>query len=394
MADPSAVARRVDERFDDQLAFLRALVEQPSCTRERDDVEAAARVIDARAAELGLPCERVPDSTGAYADHRVFRTPATGERDVAIALVGHADTVFPRSLGFFGYSRDGDVARGPGVLDMKSGLTSILCALDAVRVAAPDAWGRLRVRFVCNTDEEVGSTSSRALFERLAPITSAALVFEAGRRGDAVVTRRKGGAVLRIGAIGRAAHAGNAHERGVSAVHALALLVPRLEALTDYDRGVTVNVGVFRGGTAKNTVPEHATCEVDARFVRAADGEALMRAIRELVDAPGLPPRLTPAKLELDGGITRPPMEPTDASVALRERYEAHARAAGLGGGEAPLQGGGSDANLLAAFGVPSIDGLGPYGEHFHETGEWCSVESLRRKTQALARFLLEEAGP
>src|SRR5690606_36237980 len=140
----------------------------------------------------------------------------------------------------------------------------------------------------------------------------------------------------------------------------------------DYARGVTVNVGVFEGGTAKNTVPERARCLIDARFVRGEDGPWLERSIAALAADPfagldGVPEKLRALVFTTQGGVTRPPMEASAGAQALRAAYERHAAAAGLGVGEAPLQGGGSDANLLAAAGVPSIDGLGPYGQHFHE---------------------------
>ena len=386
-----AVAVAVTERFESyQVPFLARLVEQPSCTREPEDVEAAARIVDEQAESIGLVRRLHPDPDGHFADHRTYTMPRACGEEPAIALVGHVDTVFPRSLGFFGFRRDGDVAHGPGALDMKSGLSAILFALDAVKRASPDTFRELLVRFVCNTDEEVGSPSSRALFQRLAPHTTEALVLEAGREADRIVTCRKGGAVFRIEARGRAAHAGNHHEQGANAVHALALLVPRLEALTDYERGVTVNVGLFHGGTAKNTVPESAWVELDARFIRAADGDELVASIRTVVAEPALPDRLRlrDVQLSLSGGITRPPMEPTDATQALRARYEEQAEAVGLGSGEAPLQGGGSDANLLASAGVPCIDGLGPFGRFFHQREEHCFLDSLHRRTQALARFL------
>jgi glutamate carboxypeptidase len=375
---------------------LRALVEQPSCTREPEDVEMAARIVDAMAERVGLTRRAVPDASGRFADHRVYATPAVGDDTNALALVGHVDTVFPRAMGFTGFTRDGDVMRGPGVLDMKSGLSAILFALAAVREAAPERFAMLRARFVCVSDEEVGSPSSAPLHRELAARTEAALVFEAGRAEDRIVTRRKGGAVFDLEARGKAAHAGNRHAEGVSAIHGLALLVPRLEALTDYARGVTVNVGIFEGGTAKNTVPEHARCQLDARFVAGEDGPWLERTIAALAADPfgeiEVPEKLRSLAFSMRGGVTRPPMEATEASQRLRLAYERHAAEAGLAVGEAPLQGGGSDANLFAAAGVPSIDGLGPYGKHFHEREEWSSVESLRRRTEALATFLLEHA--
>lgn len=377
-----------------QVPFFRALVEQPSCTREKDDVEAAAQMLDGMAEEIGLARSVHADPSGTFADHRVYSTPGEGP---AIALVGHVDTVFPRAMGFFGFMREGDVVRGPGVLDMKSGLSSILFALRAIRETSPAAFDRLAVRFVCVSDEEVGSPSSAPLFRSLAPALEGALVFEAGRKEDRIVVARKGGGVYDIDVHGRAAHSGNKHEEGVSAIHGLAILVARIEAMTDYERGVTLNVGIIEGGTAKNTVPEHARAQIDARFVRASDGAWIDETLAELARDPfaylDVPPKLRALKIALRGGTTRPPMEPSDASRALREAYEAHAAAVGLGTGEAPLQGGGSDANLLSAAGVPSIDGLGPYGQHFHEREEWSSLESLRRRTEALATYLMSRSG-
>jgi glutamate carboxypeptidase len=368
-------------------------------------VEAAARILDAEAEALGLRIERVPDPKGVFADHRVYSTPATRGDDVTLALVGHVDTVYPASMGFLRMTRDdgpagpatGDVVRGPGVLDMKSGLTAMLCALRAVRAVTPERWARLRLRIVCVSDEEVGSPSSAALYERLAPRLSGGLVFEAGRAGDRIVTSRAGSASFEIVVHGRAAHAGNHHAQGINAIAVLARLVLRAEAITDYARGILVNVGIIAGGTAKNTVPELARCVVDSRFLTVADAHEVVDRLRALAadpfgDEPDVPARLREARVELLGGIARPPMEVIEGTQALRLRYEAHAAAAGLSVGEAPRQGGGSDANLLAALGVPCIDGLGPAGEHFHHPKEWSSLASLRRRTQALACLLAEEA--
>ncbi len=383
----------------EQIPFLRELVEQPSYSAAPEDVEAAARIVDQRAAAIGLSCSVHPDPSGTYASHRVFATPATGAEDRALALIGHVDTVFPRRLGFLHFERDGDTIRGPGVLDMKSGLSAVLFALRAVREVAQERWASLRVRFVLNSEEEVGSPSSRGVLESLAPLTTEALVFEAGRDEDRIITARKGLGKLRIEATGRSAHAGLEHVRGVNAIHALALVIPRVEALTDYARGVSLNVGLVRGGTAKNTVPDSASCDIDGRFQTAREADETLAALRALLAAPfegvsGVPDKLRDhARLVLSGGVTRPPMEPTPASQELRCRYEIGAAAVGLGVGEAPLQAGGSDANLLAAFGVPVIDGLGPYGKNFHRVDEWSSLESLRRRTAALARFLLAD-GP
>lgn len=396
----AALQSAVDDDFEAlQVPWLRRLVDQPSHTYARPDVEAAAHIVDEAAAELGLARQVHPDPEGRFADHRVYTTAATGPEDRALALIGHIDTVFPRSLNFLEFRRElgDDAAYGPGVLDMKSGITSIFFALRALQRAAPALHAGLRARVVIVSDEEVGSPSSHALYDRLAPLTTAGLVFESGRAQDRIVTARKGGGVYTITVHGKAAHAGVDHRAGVNAIHALALMIPRIEGLTDYSRGVTLNVGLIEGGTAKNTVPERASCQVDARFETVADAQRVGAALQALVDDPfaglhGVPEVLRAVRVELRGGVTRPPMEPIAASQRLRLAYEPYAAAVGLQVGEAKLQGGGSDANLLVALGVPCIDGLGPFGEYFHQVREWCSLGSLRRRTAALAWFLAERA--
>ncbi len=401
----SELCAAVEESFEArQVPLLRRLVEQPSFTAAKDDVEAAAAIVDDAARELGMVVERVPDARGEFADHRIYRTPATRELAKSLALVGHIDTVYPRSLGFLDFVRDegdagletGDIVRGPGVLDMKSGLTAILGAIAAVQRVLGRRADALPLRFVCVSDEEVGSPSSEPIYRGLSSRLTGALVFEAGRDRDLVVTRRKGGGMFELVVHGKAAHAGNDHASGVNAIHALALLVPRIEALTDYARGVTVNVGVISGGTSKNTVPARASALVDTRFDTLADAERTIAALRALAARPFAPRDWAPARLravtaELGGSMTRPPMEANEDTQALRRRYELHAASVGLGVGEAPRQGGGSDGNLLAAYGVPTIDGLGPFGKHFHDVQEWSSLASLAKKTQALACLLAEE---
>ncbi len=375
----------VDACFEShQVPLLRRLVEQPSYTERAADVEAAQQILDAECQALGLCVER--HSGGDFADHRVYRTPGCAADAPGLALVGHMDTVFPPRLGFLHFEREGDVIRGPGVLDMKSGLTLVLFALRALRQVDPARFATLKARFVCVSDEEIGSLSSAGLYARLAPLIRGALVFEAGRLEDAIVVARKGSAVFTLRAQGRAAHAGNRYFEGVSAVHALSLAIPKVEALSQKG-GVTANVGLITGGTARNTVPDEAHCLIDVRFTRAEQVEPLRQALQQIADAP-LPGRLAGARVELEGRISRPPMEATEASRALLEAYATHARPLGFASEPAPLQGGGSDANLLAARGVPCIDGLGPFGRNFHRVDEWSSLDSLRRRTIALAHFL------
>jgi glutamate carboxypeptidase len=166
----------------------------------------------------------------------------------------------------------------------------------------------------------------------------------------------------------------------------MARFVDAAQGLTDYDRGVTVNVGVFSGGTGKNVVPDRAEAQMDLRFVTREDGERLLADLRAAADRAAA--SVAGTRIEIHGGPSRPPLERTDASAALRLEYAACARAHGLGDGEAPLVGGGSDASTAGALGIASIDGLGPRGSGFHTREERIELGTLVPKAQALARFL------
>ena len=366
-------------------AMEHALAELVEVNSFTENVE-GGRKVGAMLAELyaiqGLESRRVQSTR--YADHLVVTSAWTTLGQSPIALVGHLDTVFPPGL-FEGYKRDGDLARGPGVLDMKGGLVVVAWALKALaEVGALTELPGLRLVIVA--DEEVGSPEGKTVIQNTIAGARAALVFEAGRKNDLVITRRKGtGAVTAI-AHGKAAHAGNAHKEGANALWALARLVDRAQGLTDYARGITVNVGKVTGGTSKNTVPDRAEALVDFRFETRADGDALMTALAQIAEASAASVQGT--RISLEGGIARLPLERTAASAQLMTAYGEAAHASGLGSGEAALIGGGSDASTSHAMGIPSIDGLGPRGIGFHTQDEQIEVRTLVSKAQALARFL------
>ncbi len=318
-----------------------------------------------------------------FADHLIFSTVGR-EGHAPVALVGHLDTVFPPGT-FEGYRRDGDLARGPGVLDMKGGLVVVAWALQALAETG-DLSALPPLRVVIVSDEEVGSPEGQGVIRQAIAGGSSCLVFEAGRKGDLVITRRKGTGGMTAIARGKAAHAGVSHREGVNALWALSRFVDRVQQLTDYDRGVTVNVGKVVGGQGKNTVPDLAEAQLDLRFCTRQDGEALVAAVHEAASlaAEGVPG----ASIELQGGVARLPLERTEESVRLMESYLEAARQSGLGGGEAPLIGGGSDASTSSSMGIASIDGLGPRGIGFHTQDEQIEVATLVAKAQALARFL------
>lgn len=366
---------------------IERLVAVNSYTENREGGRVVGEMLAAELAAIdGVSVRVIPSQR--FAPHLVAATRAAeGSAEGAVAIVGHLDTVFPPGT-FEGFRRDGALVRGPGVLDMKGGLVVAVEALRAI--AAAGLMGRAKVRFAIVSDEEVGSPESQPLLQRELAGAACALVLEAGRAQDSVITARKGTGSARAIATGKAAHAGNAHAQGANAIWALARFIDRAQALTEYGRGVTVNVGKVSGGQSKNTVPDQAECAIDFRFERIADGEATFAALRA---AAGEAAASVPGThLALDGGPARLPLERSAANVALYQEYAAHARAAGLGDGEAPLLGGGSDASTTAAMGVASIDGLGPRGSGFHTRDELIEVGTLVPKAEAMAAFLAGRA--
>lgn len=360
-------------------ALTRAWVEVNSYSKNIPGVNACGEQL-ARAFQLpglSLRVERGRESSG---DHLFWSTTAAA-RTSPILLIGHHDTVFPPGR-FDGYQVTDGRGHGPGCFDMKGGLAVIWGVLSTLSEAGVLSGMPLVLASVA--DEEVGSLDSKPHLEELASRASCALVFESGRPQDRIVTQRRGGGTLRIRVAGRAAHSGNAHADGANAIWSLSRFIDAAQGCTDYGRGLTVNVGLVQGGTSPNTVPQDAEATVDLRFETTADAQALIDQLRRLAAECALPG----TRIELEGGIKRLPMEKTPASDLLYRQYAACQREAGLGDGEQPLVGGGSDANTVAGVGLPAIDGLGPRGGGFHTLDEFVELDSFGPKAEALLRFL------
>ena len=302
--------------------------------------------------------------------------PARGGRK-PILLLGHLDTVWPlgtlRTMPW--RMRDGRIY-GPGVLDMKSGVAMALTAIRALTqlgVSRP-------ITLLLNPDEEVGSPASRPITERLALVSQAVLVLEPAQ-GLAAKTARKGVGGYRIDVTGVASHSGVDFASGHSAILELARLIEKVAGFTDLRVGRTVNPGVISGGTRANVVAQHAFAEVDVRIVRASDAARVDRLFRSLRCS-------DPAcKLQITGGINRPPMERKPGTVALYKQARKLAAELGFQLDEAS-SGGASDGNFTAALGVPTLDGLGAVGEGAHATHESILIDHLIPRTALLAALL------
>ncbi len=227
-----------------------------------------------------------------------------------VLLLGHYDTVYDLgTLKTMPWREQGGKLSGPGVFDMKSGIVQIMYALRALREVAGGLPRPVKVWLV--SDEEIGSDSSRALTEKLASQCAAALVCEPSGPGGAVKTARKGVGDFVVKVTGRASHAGLDFEKGQSAIQELAHQIHAIAHLTDLKRGVTLNVGVIRGGTRTNVVAGEAVAEVDLRIGKKSDGPVMERKVK------ALKPVNRNCKLEITGGVNRPPLERTKAVAAL-----------------------------------------------------------------------------
>lgn len=371
-------------RTGEMLVLTEALVRINSFTKNVPGVDAVGEKLCEALSDLPLEVSRVDGSP--WGAHYAFATKAAASGPCTL-LIGHHDTVFPPGS-FEGFRADGTHAYGPGVLDMKGGLALIVCVLHCLYDAG--VLEALPLRFVSVSDEEVGSPNSRSLLCDLASSAREALVFEAGRAHDAIVTARRGTGFARVCAHGRAAHAGNALKEGRNAIWALARFIDRAQALNERIPGASLNTGLVHGGSSRNTVPAFAEAELDLRVDDATSQQQLFAALERC--AQEVSGELEGTRVELELTMTRDPWERSEASVALCQRYLACQREAGLSGGEAPRQGGGSDANTVAACGLPVIDGLGPRGSGFHTPHEQVEIASFPLKAEALLRFLLSLA--
>ena len=291
-------------------------------------MQAVANLVAGQLRTLGLAVELRPSAR--FGPHLLFSSgPANG---APVFLLGHTDTVFAPGT-FEGFRREGGRAVGPGAFDMKGGIAVMLFGLVAAKRAG--LLERVPVKGILVADEEVGSPESQGIIRTHATGAACALGFESGRPGDLLITRRKGVGSLHAEARGIAAHAGNEHDKGRNAIWSIARFIDRAQALTDYERGRTVNVGLVSGGTTKNTVPAGARCEVDLRFETVEDGRALGEAVEALAADAAVPG----TTLAISRGAWRDPLERTQASSALAKEYGDCQRESGLGQGEAPLVG-------------------------------------------------------
>jgi glutamate carboxypeptidase len=372
------------ERCDRIVSTIRELVEIESPSDNKAAVDRLGEAIAKKFTALGgrVRIHRASDFGNHLQVDFAGRAHAT-----PVLLLGHYDTVYPLgTLATMPCRVAGNKLTGPGVLDMKSGIAMMLHA-----IAALQDWshrdgqgGELSrpVTVLLVSDEEVGSDSSRSITEGLARKASAVLVLEPAYGSEgAVKTARKGVGGYEIKVTGKAAHSGLDFEKGVNAIVELARQIEKVTSFTDLKKGLTVNVGIVSGGSRVNVVPAEAAAQVDVRIARLKDAAGIdkkMHSLRAINRK---------CRVEISGGINRPPMERTPGVAALYTKAGAIARDLGWKLGQAAV-GGGSDGNFTAALGIPTLDGLGGVGDGAHAQHEHILISELPRRAALLAGLI------
>jgi glutamate carboxypeptidase len=356
---------------------LEALVTRESPSSDAAAVSALAEWVRSRLAASGIPAERI-----AFEGRGDGVLARLGPESGGTLLLGHLDTVWPvGTLATQPFHAGGNVAMGPGVFDMKSGLAVLLAVFSA---AGEKTFVTARgVSLLLTSDEEVGSVASRERILEEARRRERVFVLEPSGDGGAAKVARKGVGVAVARFHGVPAHSGLEPEKGASALLEMARFVLRADALADRNAGTTVVPTLASAGSARNVVPPGAELTVDFRFWTAAEGERICEGLKAYA------PSDTRVGTEVSAAVSRPPMEPTPESLALHRTARAVAAALGFGLAAARV-GGASDGNLTAAAGIPTLDGLGPRGGGAHARGEHVELDDLPRRAALVAALLAE----
>jgi glutamate carboxypeptidase len=376
---PNEFLRALKPRLPEMLSTLQKLVLAESPSLEKEPADLCCDILAEEWHKRGASVERIIQKVRGD-QLRITWRPQKSRPEGQFLVLGHYDTVYScGALDKMPFRVAGGKAYGPGIFDMKAGLTQALFALDALKQTKVPL--RHRLVFLWTSDEEIGSDASRKLIETEARHSDAVFVLEPslGPKG-LLKTARKGVGEAELIVHGRASHAGLAPQEGVNAIHELSRQLLRIQEWNDLRRGVTVNADLIEGGTRVNVIAEHARAILDLRALRVSD----MRRIERKLHA--LRPILSGAQLEVRGGFNRAPLE-RKSSAALFVEAKTLAAQMGVTLGECTA-GGGSDGNLTAAVGTPTLDGLGAVGHGAHSVDEHILINTMPARAALLAALL------
>ncbi|MGM4930393.1 M20 family metallopeptidase [Tardiphaga sp. 619_E2_N8_5] len=361
--------------------LLRDVVNIDSGSFDKEGVDAVGARFEQHFADYGIETWREPHDVYGDAVHGLITKPGSNEKP--ILLMGHRDTVFPKGeVAKRPFTIKDNLAHGPGVADMKAGVVINVFVAAALKKfdAAP-----CPIKLLITGDEEIASRSSRPIIEREGRAARAVYNSEPGRPTGNITTGRKGGVFMRFEVFGKAAHSGNNFSVGISAIGELAHKIVQIHALTDMDKGITLNVGLVSGGQSVNTTAPHAEGEIDFRYIDPADRATIMGAIESIIATSTVPG--TTAKLHINGEFL--PLVQDAAAKAMFEAYQAAAVDSGLTTLTGEFAGGCADSGFTASVGTPTLCGLGPVGGNVHTDLEWLDIESIVPRAQTLARAIL-----
>ncbi len=370
----------LSEQSSAMIVLLKDTVNTGSGSYDKTGVDAVGGVFERFLNGHGLITAREPHATFGDAIH--IRLDDQPSNEKPIVLMGHRDTVFAKDEEQRRpFKIEAGRAYGPGVADMKAGLVMNAFVLAAFKHLGGNP---VPLAGLITADEEIASPSSRPIIERVAKTARCVFNSEPGRPTGAVVTGRKGGVFMSFEVHGKAAHSGGAFEKGISAIGEIAHKILAIHALTDLKRGVTLNVGLLKGGQSVNTTAPHAEGQIDLRYVDPADRVRTLAAIQNIIDTPTVPG--TTASLTVRGEFL--PLTQSADAEALFSDYQTAAADAGLTiTGE--FSGGCADSGFTAAVGCPTLCSVGPVGGNAHTIEEFLEIDSLVPRAQALALAIL-----
>ncbi|MDN4608018.1 M20 family metallopeptidase [Sporosarcina highlanderae] len=361
---------------NEMLLLLERLVNIDSGSSHKEGIDEVGGILKELYEEMGFSVEVHEES---YNGNNLVIT--YGENPSIIA-VAHMDTVFR-----VGTAKDrpftivGDLAYGPGVIDMKASQVALLYAMKALKEGNPQALESMQI--VLNGDEEIGSDTSRPLIEKYAEGKKYALIMEPARKDGSLVTARRGVGRYSVYVKGKAAHSGIEPQNGISAIEELAHKIIKLHALANHEEGISVSAGLIEGGESVNTIAPTAAAHVDVRIKFAEQAEIIDGKIREICSTSDVPK----TSITLEGGINRPPMVKNQQTIELLEIIKETGAESGIEITDVST-GGGSDASFTSAMGIPTIDGLGPVGGDAHSEKEYLEIPSLVERTNLLAELI------
>ncbi|MGB5646691.1 MAG: M20 family metallopeptidase [Muriicola sp.] len=377
----SHIVKHLNANLETMTDFLKTLVLHESPSKDQESQTRILGVMSAELNKLGYFTQYVSGKeTGGY----LYARPLVRQKNTPFQLViGHCDTVWDlHTLRKMPVTMKDGTMTGPGVYDMKAGLTQLIFALKTINeLSLPVA---LTPLILINSDEEIGSRESTRMIQRLAKISDRAFVLEPplGLEGK-LKTARKGLGRFTITAIGKAAHAGLDPGKGVNAIVEISHQIQQLYAMNDFEKGITVNIGMIQGGISPNVVAPESKAIVDVRVLNQKDGESITKKIY------GLKPSIPNIELKIEGGIGRPPMERTPRNQKLWQFAKAKGSLMGLDLDQG-IAGGGSDGNTTSQF-TATLDGLGTTGDGAHAAHEHIILEKLPERTALLTQLLISD---